>query len=232
MATILEQLLDTLESTHGKVPNSGPTATHTDPLALILWENVAYLVDDARRGRAFKELKNRIGLRAQEIAQASDEDLLAVAELGGMHPHTRVTKLRTIVETVLEHADGDLKSTIQDIPLPQARKLLKRFPGIGDPGADKILLFTGIEPLLAMDSNVLRVLLRLGFGQEAKSYSTTYKSAQRAAENELSRKRAPRVRAFHLLRRHGQEICKNNRPLCDECVIQGHCAYFRSANPA
>lgn len=230
MATILEQLLDTLESTHGKVPARGPTATHTDPLALVLRENVAYLVNDDRRARAFAALKAQVGLTAAEIADASDEALLAVTELGGMHPNARVAKLRTIAEIVLEHADGDLAAAIKATPLPQARKLLKKCPGIGDPGADKILLFAGVEPLIALDSNGLRVLLRLGYGKEAKSYSSSYKSAQQAADQELPKKCPPRVRAFHLLRRHGQEICKHNGPRCEECVIQEGCAYFGSAH--
>jgi len=230
MATILEQLLDTLENTHGKAPVRGP-ATHTDPIALILWENVAYLVDDDRRANAFLRLQTRVGLTAAEIADASDEELLAVTELGGMHPNAQVTKLRTIAEIVLEHADGDLAATIKHTTPAKARKLLKKFPGIGDPGADKILLFAGVEPRVALDSNALRVLLRLGYGQEAKSYSTSYRSAQQAADQELPSKRTPRVRAFHLLRRHGQEICKHNQPHCEECAISDGCAYFRSTGP-
>ena len=34
----------------------------------------------------------------------------------------------------------------------------------GEPGAEKVLLFSGSAPVLALDSNALRVLLRLGFG--------------------------------------------------------------------
>ena len=38
--------------------------------------------------------------------------------------------------------------------------ILKRFPGIGDPGADKILLCSRGAATLAPESNALRVLLR------------------------------------------------------------------------
>ena len=44
--------------------------------------------------------------------------------------------------------------------------MLKKFPAIGDPGVDKILLLTRTEPVMALDSNGLRVLVRLGFGAE------------------------------------------------------------------
>ncbi len=207
------------------MPRCGPDTT--DPLALILWENVAYLVDDARRAKAFAALETQVGLGADDIADASDEELLGVTELYGMHPHARVTKLRTIAEIVLEHAGGDLAAAMKSATPAQARKLLKKFPGIGDPGADKILLFTGQEPVVALDSNGLRVLLRLGYGQEAKSYPQSYRSAQQAAD-QLPRKCPPRQRAFQLLRRHGQEVCRRNQPRCEECAVAHACAWFRA----
>ena len=45
---------------------------------------------------------------------------------------------------------------------PASEKALKRFPSIGDPGAEKILLFTRSYPVMALDSNGLRVLCRVG----------------------------------------------------------------------
>jgi endonuclease-3 len=65
-----------------------------------------------------------------------------------------------------------LKSVLK-LPLPKAKKALQKFPGIGEPGAEKILLFTRTHPLMALESNGLRVLVRLGFGAEHKNYATT-----------------------------------------------------------
>ena len=55
-----------------------------------------------------------------------------------------------------------------------------RQPCSGDPGAEKILLFSRTHSILALDSNGLRVLRRLGYGEERKSYASTYRSAQEA----------------------------------------------------
>ncbi len=65
------------------------------------------------------------------------------------------------------------------------RKRCKKFPRIGEPGAEKILLFSQSYPVLALESNGLRVLLRLGFGEERKNYSVSYKLAQAAAQSQL-----------------------------------------------
>jgi endonuclease-3 len=52
---------------------------------------------------------------------------------------------------------------------PKAKKLLMRFPMIGEPGAEKILLFCGALAVLALESNGLRVLVRVGVAEERKT---------------------------------------------------------------
>ena len=198
----------------------------TDPLGMILFENVAYLVSDERRERAFSALRERVGLTPPEILMAHDETLLEVARLGGMRPAARVDKLRRIAQIALQEFDGDLDRVLKQ-PLAKAKKSLKKFPGIGDPGAEKILLFSRTQPILALDSNGLRVLLRLGYGEERKSYSSTYRSTQEAVAGELKKNYDWLIAAHQLLRHHGQELCKTTVPLCPQCPVKSSCQYYR-----
>ena len=196
-----------------------------DPFELVLWENVAYLVDDTRRAEVFEALRKTVGLNPSGILAASDDTLHAVARLGGMRPEDRVARLRSIAEIVAERFDGDLESLLR-APYRKAVAGLKKFPGIGEPGAEKILLFTETHPVLALESNGLRALLRLGFGEEAGSYSTTYRSVQKALEDEIRRDCGWLIKAHQLLRRHGQELCKRTVPLCESCPVSELCVYF------
>jgi endonuclease III len=198
----------------------------TDPLGMILFENVAYLVSDERRQQAFSALRQRVGLTPPEILTAHEETLLEVARLGGMHPAARVEKLRRIAQIALQEFEGDLDNVLK-LPLAQAKKSLKKFSGIGDPSAERILLFSKTHPLLAMDSNGLRVLLRLGYGEERKSYSSTYRSAQEAVKDELRNDYDWLIAAHQLLRRHGQELCKNSAPHCSPCPVKSSCRYYQ-----
>ena len=203
----------------------------TDPLGMILLENVAYLVSDERRELAFNTLREKVGLTPPEILTAHEETLLEVARLGGMRPAARVEKLRRIAQIALQSFDGDLDKALK-LPLAQAKKSLKKFPGIGDPGAEKILLFSKTCAILALDSNGLRALLRLGYGEERKSYSSTYRSAQEAVEDELKRDFDWLVAAHQLLRRHGQQLCKTNAPLCPSCPVSSSCRYYQESRRA
>ena len=54
-----------------------------DPFHLILWEQVAYLVDDDRRYDAFRLLARRVGLSPAEILQARMDLLTEIAGAGG-----------------------------------------------------------------------------------------------------------------------------------------------------
>ncbi len=142
-----------------------------------------------------------------------------------MHPERRVDKLREIAELAVEAGGGRLEKVLELEPR-KARSVLKKFPGIGDPGADKILLFCGASSTMALESNGLRVAVRLGYGEESKSYSTTYRSALEALEPGLEKAAAKRARAYELLRRHGQTLCKRSAPDCDACPLNGTCRHF------
>jgi len=100
-----------------------------------------------------------------------------------MLPHQRVEKLRRIAQITLTEFNGYLGPALA-LPLAKAKKALKKFPGIGDPGAEKILLFSRTHPLPALESNGLRVLVRLGFGEELKNYSATYRAVREAVKDQ------------------------------------------------
>ena len=214
----LQRIVQALEDHYGE-PAPPPV---TDPLGLILWENVGYLVNDERRMRAFLSLEEHTGLDARDIAAAPDEVLLEIAELGGMHPVKRVQKLRDIAHLCLDRMPPH---RALKLPPAEARRELKRFPGIGAPGAEKILLFSGTESVLALESNGLRVLVRLGHGEEQSNYSGTYRSVQKALADQLPDDCAWLIRTYQLLRQHGKELCKTSRPACTACPLKSLCAY-------
>jgi endonuclease III len=199
------------------------------PWEMILWENVAYLADDDRRQEAFQTLKRRIGTEPALILSAPDEALLEVTRHGILAEHF-ATKLRKCAQIALEEFDGNLRPVLK-LPFPRAKKALRQFPGIGEPGAEKILLFTRSFPVLALESNGLRVLLRLGFGEERKSYSTTYRLVQKAAEEGLDKDYSRLIESHLLLRRHGQELCRRSEPMCGKCPLAADCEYCQRGEP-
>jgi endonuclease-3 len=208
----LAAVLQALKKHYG-VPETLPTK---DPFELILWENVAYLAPPARRRAAFALLHRQVGLSPDKILTASRAALERVTAHGILKARF-ANKLRECARIALEGFGADLGAVLRE-PLPQAKKALRRFPGIGEPGADKILLFAGVQNVLAPDSNALRVLMRLGIVAEDKSYARMY-----AASRNVGAKPALKIpvmqQAHLLLKLHGQTLCKRSAPLCGACPL-------------
>lgn len=209
-----------------------PPAPARDPLALILWEMVAYLTDDDTRRRAFSALRDRVGLAPSAILKAPLPVLTAICRLGGpVHPGERAKRIKLVAALALDDFDGDL-SRVLSWNYTKAAKALRRFPSVGEPGADRILMLCGSHPVLGLDSNALRVLYRLGYGEETKNYTKTYRSSRDAATAELPGKAAALAAASLLLREHGKETCKYTVPRCGECPVTAACTWYRVHTPS
>ena len=216
----LKQLLIILRKHYGepaKPPASGP-------FELVLWENAVYLLPDERRLEVFESLRDQVGLTPKAITEADGNLLLTLARRGGMRPETRVFRWREIARITSFQFGGQLDQ-ILEWPWDKAKRALKQFPNIGDPGAEKILLFCGkAADALPLESNGLRVLTRVGYGRNQKSYGATYKSVQESIAAELPATVKAQLAAHQLLREHGQTFCKRNDPLCEPCPALSICA--------
>lgn len=221
-----EQIIKRLKSFYGK-----PQAPKiVDPFQQILWENVAYLVEDTKREKIFAELKQRVGLRPVDIFNASLGELDQVTKLSGLNSHQRSARLKETALIALNEFGGELKSALE-LPTRKAIKALRQFPGIGEPGAEKILLFGRVLPVLALDSNGLRVMLRLGFGEEKKTYAGSYKSVREGVADQCGDDIDDLIEAHQLLRQHGKTICKTSKPKCDQCPVNSSCWFYLQKKP-
>lgn len=215
----LRVAIDRLEKEYGK---PAPLRA-TDPFAMVLWECCAYLVDDEHRRRVYDRLVKATGADPEKIAAMKPGALSElIAADGGMRPPMRAEKLQQAANLALDVGRKELRTLCRRDP-KGARRILKKFPGIADPGADKILMVSGSQKTLAPDSNVARVLIRLGFGKDDSRYDRMYQSVVEATEPELPPDSRWWVKAHQLLRLHGQTLCKTNAPQCGECPLAVRC---------
>lgn len=219
-------ILERLEKHYGKLKLAGPV----DPYQMILYANCGYPANDITCPKGFDALARLVGLEPDQILAAPEAQLTRIMALGGIVPEVRARRIKEIAGRIRDQYDGDLAAALKK-PLPEARKILKQFPTIGEPGAEKILLFTNAAPIAAIPSGHVHVFHRLGFGAEKKSYAAGYRSAQEAIAAELPADIATLQRVYLLFQRHGREICRRGTPLCRACPISKDCAWFRQAAP-
>ena len=217
----IPQLLDQLENFYGSQEPCWPV----DAYEFIVWWHCGYPASDAACGKGWDKLKSEVGIEPERLLAATPRKLASVLKAGGMVPELRGLRLKEIAMRVKDQLGGDLRAALGG-PLAGARKTLKNFPGIADPGADRILLFAGIAPIAAVPSNGTQVLARILRGQERENYGANYREAQQAIAVEVADTFDARTRCYLLLKHHGQEICKRAKPKCEECPVSLNCAFF------
>lgn len=214
------QILEQLEDHYGVQEPCWPT----DPYKFLVWWYCGYPASDAACSRGWESLQRTIGVETRQILKASPKDLAAALKPGGMVPEIRAMRLKELAARVQDEFGNDLRGALAG-SMDRARKILKSFHSIADPGADRILLFAGLAPIAAVPSNCPYVLVRIQHGRERENYGVTYREAKEGVEAEVPATFDALTRAFLLLKRHGQELCKRTKPHCAQCPVRVSCAY-------
>jgi endonuclease III len=228
------QVLDTLEELYGPQKLAGPA----DPYEMILFVNCGYPATDVSCAKGFDALKREVGLKPMEILGVPKPKLAKLMRLGGIVPDLRAKRLKEIARKVKDEFGGNLNAVLKRVLLQEektqagkgiraAKKVLQQFPVIGEPSAEKILLFSRLSPVAVVPSASLDVPIRLWFGEPAKNYAADYSRARAVLSAGLPENFATRQRAYLLLKKHGQEICKRSKPKCERCPLSPHCIYFQ-----
>ncbi len=115
--------------------------------------------------------------------------------------------------------------------VPEDRELLLSLPGVGSYTAAAIASFAYGRREIVLDTNVRRVLARIGFGKAFPD------GAPRTREWTLAEELAPRdarraarwaVASMEL----GALVCRARNPLCETCPVSTLCAWRQAGNPA
>ena len=220
-ARSLLEILGQLESLYGNQEPCWPT----DPYDFLVWFHCGYPASDTACAKGWEALNREVGVEPQQLLSAGAVRLGRALKPGGMVSELRAMRLMEIAARVQDQYGGDLRAGLAG-PLTKVRQALKRFPNIADPGVDRILLFGSIAPVPAVPSNCPHVLVRINRGKEGENYGVTYREAQEAIETEIPKTFDARTRAYLLLKRHGQTLCKRSNPKCDHCPVNSSCALF------
>ncbi len=221
----LRTYIDRLRAKYGRPKRPIPSG----PFEWIIWEHIGAGEnnDDEQRAVAFRALRQKLGTTPQAVLGAAKGVIIPLLDLAGPDSAKRLEKLRKASEVMIEIGLAKLRTLVRENPA-EAKKLLKKFPGIGEPGADRILLFCKSMAGLAPDPNGARVLSRLGYGKPAASFPQVYEKVTAAIQPELPRDYNWLVQAHQLLRHHGQELCKSSSPRCGECPLATDCAWYQT----
>jgi endonuclease III len=205
---------------------------------MILFLNSGYPASDGKCAKGFDVLKREVGVQPKRLLAAPKAKLAKLMRPSVIVPKVCAERLKEIATKVKNEFGGDLRAALQkrlreakDQPeksLKAAKKVLQEFPTIGEPSAEKILLFSGLAPVAAVPSAFVDVPIRLFRGEPGKNYAADYRATRQILDSGLPKTFEARQRAYLLLKKHGQEICKRSKPKCEVCPLTAQCAYLQA----
>ena len=186
-----------------------------DPVHELVFTVLSQHTSDINSARAFGFLMDKFG-SLEAVARGDVAEIEGAISPGGL-AKVKAPRIKLVLTRILE-LNGSLDlSSLQEMPLQEAKAWLRQLPGIGPKSAGIILNFSLGMPAMAIDTHIYRVCQRLRF----IGPKVTVEKA-----HELMEAKVPpeQVFQFHIaIINHGRRVCKAQRPLCGECVVAEEC---------
>lgn len=195
---------------------------HLPPVDELVSTILSQSTSDTNRDRGFQALKERFA-DWEELLDAPEEAIIEAIRPAGL-ANQKGPRIKGAMLFILKE-QGELSlDFLDDMPVEEARSWLMQIKGVGIKTASIILLFSFGKPAFPVDTHVHRVSRRLGLiGQKV--------SAQKAHHLLEELGYPGTYYPMHLnMIRHGREICRAQRPLCEQCPLRPVCRYYAEKN--
>ncbi len=197
-----KKILAILEKEYGDLK---PGLTYESPLQLLIAVILSAQCTDVRvnkvTSRLFAKYKTPEDFVKLEQAELEEE----IRECGLFR--NKAKNIRETCAILVEKYGGQV---------PSAREELMSLPGVGRKSANVILSQAFGQDALAVDTHVFRVSHRLGLARGKTPLATERDLQQVIPRSQWSQ-------AHLWLIWHGRQVCRAQRPRCDECPLQEYC---------
>lgn len=199
-----------------------PLRFKQDPLAELIQTILSQNTADLNSDRAYGALVDRYRGDWEAVRGARTDELAHTIRIGGL-AEIKARRIHAVLDQIAERV-GSLDLTfLRETPLDEGRAFLRSLDGVGPKTAACVLLFACGKPALPVDTHVHRVSRRIGLVPDRATAERAHALLEALVPDEFTY-------PFHMhLIRHGREICKAQRPRCQQCPVVDLCAYARAA---
>jgi endonuclease III len=212
----LNYIINTLGDYYGRYK----LIPHYNPIDELIKTILSQNTSDSNSIPAYESLISRYQNR-EDIISADIKELELLIRRGGL-AHIKSERIKEVLNIIKDKVGRLDLNFLQNLSVEQGRMWLTSLPGVGVKTANCVLLFALGKPALPVDTHVFRVSVRLGF----ISRNTTITKAHIELENIIVS--ANYIYEFHLLMiEHGRKVCSARKPLCEFCIINSNCPYYK-----
>ena len=224
----LARVYELLVATYGE-PKNVPDC---DPLGGLVGTILSQHTSDVNSERAYQQLVATFPTW-EEVRDAPTHAVATAIRSGGL-ANIKAPRIQDALLTLTERqqAQGGTKSLAEYLydeltkrTSEEAWSYLRSIPGVGPKTAACVLMFNLNQPVIPIDTHVLRVSRRLGLIGSKVNADQAHTLIGKITPPEW-------VYPLHVnLIRHGRQICHAQRPACTACPLYSECAYVGSVNP-
>jgi endonuclease-3 len=201
----IEKVLKILTGAYG----TNPWNWHTrqTPFQVLIGTVLSQRTRDQKTDEAAKALFSRYP-SAEMLAAAEVEEIARLIRPANYY-NTKALRIKEISKIILEKHSGNTPDTMVE---------LMELPGVGRKTAACVLLYGFKKPALPVDTHVHRISNRIGLINTR---------SPEESEAVLWKVIPEKYVMFYneIMVKHGQNICRPIRPLCQECPINRLCEY-------
>ena len=211
--TLKERYRKTFEYFQIFRPVAETELTYTNPFSLIVSVILSAQCTDKRVNMIAPALLDKYP-DAKSMAKAEPSDILEFIK-SCSYPNSKAKRLCAMARMLVNEFDGIVPSEPSE---------LQRLPGVGRKTANVVASVVYNKPVMAVDTHVFRVSVRIGLVRNAKTPLSAELQLLENIPAEMIHK------AHHWLILHGRYVCKARNPLCAECGLREFCRYYAKKN--
>jgi Predicted EndoIII-related endonuclease len=188
-----------------------------DPFKVLIATILTQNSTDKAALRAFNKLEEEVGVSIENLSRASEEEIRKAIRIAGL-ANSKAKGIKELVNVLIRYYGGDFGNILKG-ELEEVREKLLKLPRVGEKTADVLLTTIFNAKYFAIDTHIKRVSHRIGF--KSKNYRELSKQLSEFFDGHI-------MEAHLMLITHGRRTCKARKPLCQECVINHCCEYYKA----
>ena len=207
--TLKERYKKTIEYFLINMPVAETELAYTNPYELVVAVILSAQCTDRRVNMIMPGLLEKYP-DPEFMAKADPPDIFPFIK-SCSYPNNKAKHLSGMARTLVSEFGGIV---------PSEPCLLQHLPGVGRKSANVIASVIYRKPVMAVDTHVFRVSVRIGLVRNAKT--------PLQAEMQLTEHIPEKLmhQAHHWLILHGRYVCKARKPLCNQCGLTAACRYY------
>lgn len=192
---------------------------HLPPVDELVCTILSQATSDINRDKGFEGLKAKFS-DWESVRDAPVEEIRKAIHSAGLS-NMKAPRIKQALEYITDSVGEINLDFLEEMDVKAAREWLTEIEGIGLKTASIIMLFCYNKPAFPVDTHVHRVMRRLGLiDEKTDATKAHYLMEQIAPPNNYY--------ADHLnIIRHGREVCKAQRPRCEQCFLRPYCNYYQ-----